>query len=83
MNFDQFVERLQALLRVTFPDPVDRSDGLYDDLGLDSFQAFELLIIIEGLAGSMVPPVEIPELYTLADAYAYYEQLRIAELAES
>lgn len=83
MNFDQFVERVGTLLDVEIPKPVNPYDSLYDDLGLDSFQAFELMIVVEGLAECMVPPMELPELYTLADAYEYYQQLRAAELADS
>lgn len=83
MNFDQFVERVGTLLDVEIPKPVNPYDSLYDDLGFDSFQAFELMIVVEGLAESMVPPMELPELYTLADAFEYYQQLRAAELADS
>ena len=83
MDFAEFVRRLSTLLRVEFPDDVNPYDSLYADLGLDSFQAFEMLIIIEGLADCMVPPLEVPEIYTLNDAYAYYQHLRDAELAES
>ena len=76
MNFDEFVERLRELLRIEIPEPVNRYDSLYDDLGLDSFKAFELLIICESLADNVVPPETPPELFTLADAFTYYEQLR-------
>lgn len=83
LSFEQFVERLRVLLKVEIPDPVNRYASLFDDLGLDSFKAFELMIIVEGLAESMVPPMEVPEIFTLSDAYEYYEQLRAIELAES
>jgi acyl carrier protein len=81
MTFDEFVARLQELLEVPFPEPVNAYDSLFEDLGLDSFKALQLLIIIETLAESLVPPETPPELYTLADAYEYYETLR-AEAAE-
>jgi acyl carrier protein len=81
MSFEQFVAHLLVLLRIEIGRPANACDSLYEDLGLDSFQAFELLIIIEGLAEAMVPPMDLPELYTLADAFAYYQQLRAAELA--
>ncbi|MGH9212991.1 MAG: acyl carrier protein [Acidimicrobiales bacterium] len=83
MNFEEFVTRVGVLLRIEIPQPVNPYDSLYDDLGLDSFQAFELMIIVEALAESMVPPFDMPELYTLADAFDYYEQLRAAELADT
>lgn len=46
--------------------------GLYDELGLDSFDAFRLLLLIEELADSLIPPAVVPELYSVGDAYGYY-----------
>ena len=83
MGFDQFVQRLMTLLRIEILEPASPSDNLYDDLGLDSFQAFELMIVVEALAECLVPPLQVPELYTLADAFGYYQQLRAAELTDS
>jgi acyl carrier protein len=82
LDFDVFVTRLSLHLRVDFPDGAGRDTSLYEDLGLDSLQAFELLIIIEGLAEAMVAPLDIPALYTLGDAFAYYEDLRQEVLSE-
>jgi acyl carrier protein len=81
MTFEEFVAQLRVLLRVDIPDPVDPSASLYDELGLDSFQAFELLIVVEALAGNVVPPATPAELFTLADAFAYYEDLAADDLA--
>lgn len=83
LGFQRFVEQLGSLLRVEIPSPANPYDDLYEDLGFDSFKAFEMLIIIESLAECMVPPLEVPEIYTLADAHVYYEQLRTIELAGS
>jgi acyl carrier protein len=76
VTFDEFVDFLRTTMRVDIPDDASPYTGLYDDLGLDSFKAFELLIICESLAENVVPPETIPELYTLGDAFAYYEDLR-------
>lgn len=76
MTFDQFVERIATLLKLDLPEQVGPDASLYDDVGIDSFEAFQLLIVIEGLAECLVPPLEFPELYTLGDAYAYYQVLR-------
>jgi acyl carrier protein len=54
---------------------VSELSGLYDDLELDSFQALEVVIAIEYVAEVTVPPVELPELYTMGDAYRYYASL--------
>lgn len=83
MDFSEFVLRISKLLRIELPENMSRYDSIYDELGLDSFQAFELLIIVEGLAEAMVPPVDVPEIFTMDDAFAYYERLRAAELAGS
>jgi len=83
VEFNQFVERIAALLRVEIPTPINPYDSLYDDLGLDSVQALELMIVVEALAESLVPPMQMPELYTLADAFEYYRRLRATEPAES
>jgi acyl carrier protein len=46
--------------------------SLFDELGLDSMNAFELIIITEQLAGLSVPLPDLPPIFTLGDAYAYY-----------
>jgi acyl carrier protein len=75
MAYDAFLARLLALLDFEPAAPISRYDELYGVVGLDSLQAFHLLIIVESLAGADVPPEEIPEIYTMQDAYAYYESL--------
>jgi acyl carrier protein len=75
LDFTTFVTRLRSVLDAEIPESVTPYDSLYEELGFDSFQAFELLIVVESLAESLVPPAEVPELYTLGDAHAYYEQL--------
>jgi acyl carrier protein len=75
VDFEEFVRRIGSILEVEIFEPANPYDSLYDDIGLDSFQAYQLLIVIEGLAGCAVPPLDVPELFTLADAFDYYEQL--------
>lgn len=55
--------------------PLERSTGLYDDLGLDSFDAFRLMLFSEDIAGLILPPEEMPPLFTVGDAYDYYRAL--------
>jgi acyl carrier protein len=80
LEFGDFVSRLRSVHSGQIPESVTPYDNLYDELGFDSFQAFELLIVVESLAGNLVPPAEVPELYTLGDAHAYYEQLRVSDV---
>lgn len=78
MEFQEFVDELRTALTAELPESVTPYHGLYDDLGFDSFQAFELLIVVEGLAENVVPPAEVPALFTLGDVHAYYEELSSA-----
>lgn len=74
LTFDQYSQRLATAfgLAVVAPSP---DAGLYDDLGLDSLQAFQLMLFTEGLAGASFPPDFPPPLFTVGDAYSYYELL--------
>lgn len=46
--------------------------GLYDDLALDSFQAVEVVLRVEALAGRDDEDGAVPPLYTLGDLHGYY-----------
>lgn len=78
MTLREFAVRVRELLRLPPLDDDDLNpyDSLYDDWGLDSIKAFELIIVVESLAGCLVPPERVPELYTIADAYEYFEMCR-------
>jgi acyl carrier protein len=78
LQMEDFVRRVERLMnRELGPDraPIDPSASLYDDLGLDSIEALQLLIAIESIAGIDVPPLEVPALYTVQDAFEYYSLL--------
>jgi hypothetical protein len=81
MEVDAFCRELLARLGVEVPDPVNPYAGLYDELGLDSIQAFEALVITEVLADCMAPPADMPSLFTLMDAYDYYGKCRAETVA--
>jgi acyl carrier protein len=72
LDYSQFSFQVCKLLQMPEAHPINRYAGLYDDVGLDSLQAFELLIIIESLAGLDTPPAEIPAIFTMDDAFRYY-----------
>jgi RimJ/RimL family protein N-acetyltransferase/acyl carrier protein len=79
LTYDTFADELAELLGLDDVErPVSRYLGLYDELGLDSLQAVQLLVMIEALAGVGDPPGEPPKLFTFDDAYRYYEELRAA-----
>lgn len=76
LSFEQFADRLCSGLAT----PVEVGDvtaesGLFDELGIDSLSAFELLLLVEDLAGITQAPAELPEINTVGDAYAHYLEL--------
>ena len=75
MSFKQFAGRALGCRGVGVPEDVREHTGLCDDLGFDSLQALHLLFEVEGLAGCDVPPPELPEMFTLGDAYGYCNSL--------
>jgi acyl carrier protein len=81
LSFDQLWAALAERLGFPSDTPLVPTDGLYDDLGIDSIQALEMLVLIEAAADLQVPPAMLPEMYTLQDAYEYYCFAR--ELARS
>ena len=52
--------------------PINRYLGLFDELGFDSLQSFQLMVVVEGLAGLQVPSENPPGMFTMDDAYRYY-----------
>lgn len=77
MDFEQYAHRILELVGAVATDgPLTPERELYDDIGLDSFQAFQLIIATESLANVDMPPIDIPQMFTLGDAYAYYAKLR-------
>ena len=72
LTIDDLVSKLGELTSFDMPQGVNPYDSLLDDLGIDSIQVYELIVLVEVLAGCDVPPPAIPEVRTLADAYDYY-----------
>lgn len=80
-SFEDFIK---PFAREFNPDnlPISRSTGLYDELALDSFDAFRLLLFLEDLADVPFPPNDVPKLFTVQDAYRYYVDLAAFALEE-
>jgi acyl carrier protein len=71
-TLESYVTLMTELLDLRpLENPTDDID-LYEEWGLDSLQAFELIILTEQLAGLDVPVVEVPAMFTIGDAYIYY-----------
>ena len=75
LTYEAFSNRVVRELRIDCDLPVNPYDSLYDQLGLDSLQAFELIVLIEGLAGRDIPPPELPNIFTMQDAYEYFTSM--------
>lgn len=71
-TLEDFSERICALLGIDVVGVANPHDSIFDSWGLDSLQAFQMLIIIESLANVSVPPLAIPAIFTVQDAYDYY-----------
>jgi len=71
LSFEEYVSLVCHALRRPLPEPALPSLTLVGDLGLDSFDALELLVLTEDWAG-LVCGQEVPELTSVGDAYDYY-----------
>jgi acyl carrier protein len=78
MNVAEFAAWLTIALDLDVTVPLHPHTGLYDDLGIDSIQALEMIFAIESHAGCDVPPDELPMLFTIGDAHEYHESLLVA-----
>jgi acyl carrier protein len=72
LPFDRFAYALLKTLAIDVPSALSRETGLFDDLGLSSIQAFEMIIVIEEAAELLIPMMDLPRIFTLGDAYDYY-----------
>ncbi len=73
LDFDVFCAKVLSILEVDWNDPCRRDVRIFEDMGLDSLETFELLVVIESLAELFVPLPEVPLIFTLGDAFDYYE----------
>lgn len=60
-------------------DGVTMATGLWDDLGLDSFDGIRCVLWVETISEVLVPLEPLPQLFTVADVYGYYTSLVRAE----
>ncbi len=77
LELGPFARRVAGLLEIEIEADVNPYDHLVDDWGIDSLQVFQVLVIVEAMAGAMVPPPEVPDLQTVGDAYDYYRALLV------
>lgn len=75
MDASSFAVQLAEALQIDVGEHAHPGASLFDDWSLDSLQSFQLIVAVETMADCIVPPPLIPEMYTVADAYAYYLSL--------
>jgi acyl carrier protein len=73
LDFDEFCKTVLKILKDPWDGECDRDTRLFEDINLDSLEVFEFLIVVEALANLVVPLPEVPLIFTLGDAYDYYE----------
>ena len=78
LSLNDFLDRIIDMIQVDPDDHHDAGASLYADWAIDSLQAYQLVIAIEALADVDVPPDFVPELFTPADLYDYYQSLMTA-----
>ena len=71
LEFDAFCGVLTAELDLPAI-PAHDDTRLVEDLAFDSVLAFEMLLVVEGWAGVMLPDALIGQLKTLGDVYDIY-----------
>jgi acyl carrier protein len=66
----EILERLRDILAEEFeipPESIESESGLYDDLGIDSIDAVDLIVRLRELTGKKVPPEQFREVRTVGD----------------
>lgn len=76
VTFEEFCRAVSREVQLPTIVDMDPSMRLFDDIGMDSFGSFELVLATEELAGLSAPPSQVPEIHTLGDAYAYFLKCR-------
>jgi len=80
LNFEEFSARVDAVVAVGAG---GRDQRLVEDLGADSLQTLEVLVLCEDLAGCADPVDEPPAIATLGEAYDYYRAVAQSAAASS
>lgn len=67
-----FLDAVAKCLGIDLPPGICAESDISSDVGLDSLQAFEFMVIIDELSGRQNSSLDtIPEAMTIGDAYGY------------
>ena len=71
-------EQIRAVLVEQFeiaPDSISREANLYEDLGIDSIDAVDLIVRLREITGKQVPPDRFKSVRTIGDVIGVLETL--------
>lgn len=74
-SFERFAAAFRAEFAPGYGAQLAPGIDLYEELGLDSFAAFRMILFVEDLADVPFPPDDIPPMFTVGDVFAYYSVL--------
>ncbi|MEQ1801096.1 MAG: acyl carrier protein [Gammaproteobacteria bacterium] len=75
---DELFEKIRDVLAEEFEIPRDsivRNANLYQDLGIDSIDAVDLIVRLREITGKQVPPDRFKSVRTIGDVIAVLETL--------
>jgi len=75
LSFEEFCAHLDETMGVPSAD-LDRDASLAGDLGFDSLDMAELVVLVEDLGGVAVPEDAFGTLATIGEVYDYYRGAR-------
>ena len=82
-NVQEFMCSALSALSIECPEDVSDSSLLFDDLGLDSLQVYELSIVTEELAGRRLEHGAIPTCRTAGELYRFFVACRDGAAGEA
>ena len=75
---DNLFEQIRAVLVEQFeisPGSISREANLYEDLGIDSIDAVDLIVRLREITGKQVPPDRFKSVRTIGDVIGVLETL--------
>lgn len=81
MTEQEIEDRLRSILVEEFemePSEVHREARLYDDLGIDSIDAVDLIVQLKDMTGLRIPPEEFKSVRTVDDIIVVMKRLTSA-----
>ena len=76
LEFGAFVAALAAASHLEVVPTAGPGTELFDELGLDSFDLLDVILVTEDLADASELPDDVPVPHTLGDLYDHYLRVR-------